>query len=138
MRVFWHISSVFNFSKEDVALGYVSTHVSPFSNISSIFKIIRLKSFRKSWGNSCTKFVMPDIKYNFTCGDSDLSETIKKYPSINTKIIWKFSFALYSPGEDSTFWKLCQIWLKNVSSYRKQLMSEIGRLIRSHFHLNQW
>ena len=27
----------------------------------------------KSFGNSCTKFVMLDIKYRFTCGDSDVS-----------------------------------------------------------------
>ena len=78
---------MFNFSKEDVALGYVSIHVSPFSNISSIFKIIRLKSFGKSWGKSCTKFVMSDIKYHFTCGGSDLSEIIKKFPSIITRIV---------------------------------------------------
>ena len=42
----------------------------PTFDIFLIFpKIVSLKLF----GNSCTKFVMLDIKYHFTCGDSDVS-----------------------------------------------------------------
>ena len=35
-------------------------------------KILSLKSFGNSWGNFCSKFVVLDIKYRFTCGYSDL------------------------------------------------------------------
>ena len=37
----------------------------------------------------CTKFVMLDIKYRFTCGDSDLSKIMKKCPNIMARIVVK-------------------------------------------------
>ena len=43
---------------------------------------------------------MLDIKYRFTCGDSDLGEIVKKCQNIVTRIAWKFSFALYSSYND--------------------------------------
>ena len=46
---------------------------------------------------------MLDIKYRFTCGDSDQSEIIKKCQNIMTRIALKFSFALYSSNDDLTF-----------------------------------
>ena len=49
-----------------------------------------------------TKFVMLDFKYRFTCGDSDQSEIIKRCQNIMTRIVWKFSFALFSSIDDST------------------------------------
>ena len=104
---FWHLLSMFNFYKKDWALGYVSTHLWHFFNISSIFKIISLKSFGKSWGNLCTKFVMPDIKYHFTCADSDLSEIMKKLKNYDEDCLkvpfsglifkWWFNFLEKSP-----------------------------------------
>ena len=46
----------------------------PTFDIFLIFpKILSLKLFGNSFGNSCTKFFMLDIKYHFTCGDSDVS-----------------------------------------------------------------
>ena len=36
------------------------------------------------------------------------------------KIVWQFSFALYSSNDDSTFRKKYRFWLNNVSSFRKQ------------------
>ena len=41
----------------------------------------------KSFGNSCTKFVILDVKYRFTCGDSDLCLNIKKCQNIMTWIV---------------------------------------------------
>ena len=35
-------------------------------------KILSLKSFGKSWGDSYTKFAILGIKFRFTCGESDL------------------------------------------------------------------
>ena len=40
------------------ALGYVSTQTWDFPNISLFPKILSLKSFGNSWGNSCTKFAI--------------------------------------------------------------------------------
>ena len=36
----------------------------------------------KSFGNSCTKFYILDIKCGFTCGDSDLKQGTKKLQKI--------------------------------------------------------
>ena len=69
---FWQLLSKFNFWKEDWALGCMFTQIWHFSNISLFPKILSLKPFDNSWGNSCRKFVMLDIKYRFTCGYSDL------------------------------------------------------------------
>ena len=80
---------------------------------------------------------MLDIKYRFTCGDSDLSEIIKKCQNIMTRIVWKFSFAPYSSNDDSTFWEKYQFWLKNVSSFRKQLIGKVESFLKSNLDLNQ-
>ena len=37
--------------------------------------------------NSCTKFVVLDIKYRFTCGVSNLNKIIKKCQNIMTRIV---------------------------------------------------
>ena len=60
---FWQLFSAFNFWKVDWALDCVSTHIWHFSNISSFPKILSLKSFGNSWGNSCNN-------YRFTCGET--------------------------------------------------------------------
>ena len=80
---------------------------------------------------------MLDIKYRFTCGDSDLSEIIKKCQNIMTRIFWKIFFPLYSANDDSTFWKKHQFWVKNVSSFSKQLIRKVERFLKSNFDLNQ-
>ena len=56
----------------DWALGFVSTEIWDFSNVSQFPKILSLKSFDNSWGNSYTKFAIQDIKCRFTCGELDL------------------------------------------------------------------
>ena len=61
LRVFWQLLSLFNFCKEDWAF-----------DIFLIFpNFLSPTSFGNSWGNSFTKFFMLDIKYCFTCDDSD-------------------------------------------------------------------
>ena len=63
------------FWKEYWALGCVSIRIWHFLTFP---KILSLKSFGNSWGNSCTKFVIIlDIKYRFDCGYSDLCWIIK-------------------------------------------------------------
>ena len=81
--VFWKLLPIFNFWKEEWALGCISIYISHFFNISEFPKILRLKTF----GNSCTKFVMLDIKYRFSCGDLGLSEIIKKCQKIMARIV---------------------------------------------------
>ena len=87
LHVFWQLLPIFNFWKEEWALGCISIYISHFSNISKFPKILSPKSFSNSFSNSCTKFVMLDIKYCFTCGDSDLREIIKKCQNIMARIV---------------------------------------------------
>ena len=54
-----------------------------------------------------------------------------------TRIAWKFSFTLYSSNDDSTFWEKYQYWLKNASSFRKQLIGKVESFLKSNFDLNQ-
>ena len=54
-----------------------------------------------------------------------------------TKIVWKFSFTLYVSNDDRNFWKKFQFWLKNVSSFKKQLVGEVQSSLNSNFALNQ-
>ena len=68
LRVFGLLLPKFNFWKGDWALGYVSTQIWDFSNISLFPKILSLKSFDNLWGNSHTKFAILDITFRFTCG----------------------------------------------------------------------
>ena len=46
---------------------------------------------------------MVDIKYRFTCGDSYLSEIIKKCQYIMTRIIWKFPMMIQISGKSTNF-----------------------------------
>ena len=67
-RVFWLLLPKFNFWKGDWVLGYVSTQIWDFPNISLFPKILSVKSFGNSWDNSYTKFAILDITFRFTCG----------------------------------------------------------------------
>ena len=49
--------------------------------------LIFLKSFGNSGGNSYTKFAILDIKFPFTCGESDLYYNIVKFQYIMTRIV---------------------------------------------------
>ena len=42
-----------------------------------------------------------------------------------TRIVWKFSFTLYTSNDDSSFRKKYQFWLKNVSLFKKQLIGKV-------------
>ena len=54
-----------------------------------------------------------------------------------TRIVWKFSFALYTSNDDSTFWKKYQFWFKNVGSFKKQLICKVQGVLKSNIDLNQ-
>ena len=62
----------FNFWKEACGLGYVSTQILDFPNISLFPKILCLKFFGNSWGNSDTKFGLLDITFHFSRGSAGL------------------------------------------------------------------
>ena len=49
-----------------------------------------------------------------------------------TRTIWKFAFA-----DDPTFSKEYHFWLKNVSSFRKQVIGKVESFLKSTFDLNQ-
>ena len=53
------------------------------------------------------------------------------------RIVWKFCFTLYTSNDDSNFWKKYQFWLKNVSSFKKQLIEKVQSFLKSNFGLNQ-
>ena len=73
--------------KADYALGYVSTQIWYFSDISQFPKILSLKSFGNLFGNSYIKFAILDIKVPFTCGESDLYWNIVKFQNFLTRIV---------------------------------------------------
>ena len=62
----------YNFCIGNWAPGYVSTKSWNFSNVFYFAKIVSLKLFGSSWGNSYAEFVIPYIKSCFTSGESDL------------------------------------------------------------------
>ena len=53
-------------------LCYVSSQFWYFPEISLFSKILNLRLFGDSWYNSCTKIFILDIKFCFTCGESNL------------------------------------------------------------------
>ena len=133
MRFLWQLLSTVTLWKEHWALGCIFTHIFHFSNVSYFSKILTLKSFSNLWGNWCTEFVKLDVKYFFTCGDSNLSKIIEKCENIMTRIVWKFTFSLYSSNDDSTFWKKHQFWLTNFSLLRKKLISRVQSFLSLSF-----
>ena len=68
LRGFELLLPKFIFWKGDWALGYESTQIWDFRNISLFSKILILKSFGNLWGNSYTKFAVLDTSFRFTCG----------------------------------------------------------------------
>ena len=69
LRVFCLLLPKFNFWNGDWALGYVSTQIWDFPNISLFPKILlSLKSCGNPWGNSYTKFAILDVTFRFTFG----------------------------------------------------------------------
>ena len=54
-----------------------------------------------------------------------------------TRIVWKFSFTLYTSNDDSNFWKKYQFWLKNVSLFKTQLIGKFESFLKSNFDLKQ-
>ena len=87
LRGLWVVLAKLNFWKGDWGLGYVFTQIWDFRNISLFPKILSLKLFGNSWGNSYTKFAILDITFRFTCGESDLYYNIAKFQNIMTKIV---------------------------------------------------
>ena len=65
---FFLILPKFRFWSGGWALGYVSTRIWDFPNISLFPMILSLKSFGNSWGNSYTNFAILDTTFRFTCG----------------------------------------------------------------------
>ena len=72
MRAFWLLLLKINFWIGGWALGYVSTQIWDFPNISLFPKILDLKWLGNSLGNLYTKFAILDIKFRLTCGETDL------------------------------------------------------------------
>ena len=61
-----------------------------FSIFPNFLRSLSLKSFGNSWGNSYNKFAILDIKFRFTCVESDLYQNIFKFPNIMTRIVgWR-------------------------------------------------
>lgn len=63
LRVFWLLLPMCNFIKGDWVLGYISTQIPHFSNISLFPKVMIPKLIGNSWSNSCSKFPILDIKF---------------------------------------------------------------------------
>ena len=63
LRVYWLLLPNFNIWKRHWAVGYVSTQIKYFPDISLFPKIPSLKSFGNSWGSSYVKFAKLDITF---------------------------------------------------------------------------
>ena len=79
---FWLLLSKSHFLKRKWAIGFVSTLIWDFLKISQFPKILSLKSFGNPWGN----FAILNIKFCFTCGESDLHLNIVKFQNIMIRI----------------------------------------------------
>ena len=82
-----------------------------FFNISLFPNILSRRPFGNSWGNSYTKFAIPDIK--FTCGESDLYLKYCKVPKYCGQDCLKIFFLL------STLRMMIQISAKSVHLAQK-------------------
>ena len=82
---------------------------------------LSLKSLGNSWSNSCTKFVILDVKFPFTCAKTLLSSKIL-WPGLseNFPFQWWFKF----PEK-----KL--IWLKKASHIKKLQISNVWKLSKA-------
>ena len=70
--IFSATTKIWFLQRRQETLAYVSALIWDFSNVSYFSKILRFKQFGNSWGNSYIKFVIPDIKFPFTCGKWNL------------------------------------------------------------------
>ena len=75
----------FSFWEEDWALGYNSMKFWDFPDISQ--KILSLKSFGNSWGNSYKLYLLLIVRLRFTCGESKICSTIKKSQNIMRMVV---------------------------------------------------
>ena len=60
----------------------------------------------------------------------------------SAKILWpglseNFSFTFYTSNDDSTIWEKYPFLLKNVSSFKKQLIGKVESFVKSNFKLSQ-
>ena len=46
-------------------------------------------------------------------------EIFQKFQNIMARIVWKFSFFLYTSNDDSSFWKKCSFGLKRLILSKK-------------------
>ena len=84
-----------------------------------------------------TKFVILDIKVRFSCGESDLYQTIVKFQNILTRIDWKFLLCSLHSQWRLKFLEKAIICLKNVSSINNLPIIKVERFLKSSFDLNQ-
>ena len=134
--VFWLLLPKFNFWKGDWALGYVSTQIKYFPNISLFPQIIGLKTFGNSWRNSYTKFTISDVTFRFTCGQSGLYLNIAKLPNIMTMFVWKFFCCSLHFQQWFQFLEKTFIWFKKGNSLKKPTMSDGRSFSGSMFDLH--
>ena len=127
----------FNFWKGDWALGYSSILIWDFSNSPAFPKILSLKSFGNSWGNSYTNFIILDIKFRFTCAKWDLYWNTVKFQNTMTRIIWKFSFCSVLFQWWFQFLEIVLIWLRKVSSIKYTTNTQSWKLSKVKFLLHK-
>ena len=110
--------------KGDWTLGYVSTQIWDFCNISYFPKILSLKVFGNLWGNSYTKFVILDIKFRSLWQIGPLQRAVK-FQDIMTRIFCKFFFSSLHFQWWFKFLEKNSFWLKKVNSTKKLSVSKI-------------
>ena len=96
--VFLLLLTKISFWQGDWTLGYHSMRFSHFSGFSYFPKILSLKSFRNSWGNSYIPCLYVIVTYRFTCGERKIWWNIRKSQNVMKMILafkWHWHLILF-------------------------------------------
>ena len=86
------ILTKFSFWNENRALGYNSIKFQNFLDVSLFPKILNLKLFDNSWGNSDISCLLLTIALLFTCGEKKIRSSIKISQNIMNIVVCKIFY----------------------------------------------
>ena len=70
-------------------------------------------------------------------GITTTAKLLKSAKILSPGLSGNFSFTFYTSIDDSTIWKKYPFWIKNVSSFKNQLMGKVQSFIMWNFDLHQ-
>ena len=121
--------------KGDWALGYASSQLWDFTDISWFCKILSSRSFGNLWGNVHTIFIVLETKSDFNCGESNLYY-VKLFHYLVLNIVWNF-FCSLRLWWWFKFIKELYFFLNNKRSIKKASLTKVEGFQMSLFDLSQ-